>query len=233
MKILLLKLTIISSLRTNCKQGQAQDAALALARAIKARAAKPGDGGTTENVSRNIAGLAEALLLQPPKEGEGEGELGGALVAVNHINLLGWRYFVQHQAWQGRDILQQVLLIQSTTVPPVSFTHVRAGLCGARLRSGGRERGRERDKREIFSVWHAMCGVWHRGSKQRVSVIPSLRVGFLQVDSVWAARGGGVVYVLLSWGTTNQHLRALLEFELPPPTPPPTARFALSVLHFV
>lgn len=43
----------------------------------------------------------------PP--GEGEGELGGAMLAVDHVNRLAWRYFLRNQPFDGELVMQQVL----------------------------------------------------------------------------------------------------------------------------
>lgn len=44
-------------------------------------------------------------------EGESESELEGALLAVEHVNRLAWRYFVQNVPYQGESVMQEVCMI--------------------------------------------------------------------------------------------------------------------------
>lgn len=88
-------------------QGQAPVAAAALERALRIRTLKPGDGPTaTDGVSRTLSGLVDALVRQRPKEGEDK--LRGALAAVDQINRLVWRYFVQQSAFEGQAVMEEV-----------------------------------------------------------------------------------------------------------------------------
>lgn len=88
------------------------DAASALAKALRARALKSDDGvaTATQNAVENLTGLIAALVLPRPAEGEGESGLEGALLAVEHVNRLAWRYFVQNLPYQGDSVMQKVYL---------------------------------------------------------------------------------------------------------------------------
>lgn len=46
-------------------------------------------------------------LLQRPR-GEDESELEGALLAIDHVNRLAWRYFVQNLPYPGESVMQEV-----------------------------------------------------------------------------------------------------------------------------
>ncbi|CAN0053345.1 unnamed protein product [Hapterophycus canaliculatus] len=83
------------------------DAVSALARALRIRALRPDEGMVmaTQDATRNLAGLAKALLHRPLEDGEGE--LAGALSAVDHINRLAWRYFVQKLPYEGESVMQE------------------------------------------------------------------------------------------------------------------------------
>ncbi|CAM9368018.1 unnamed protein product [Ectocarpus fasciculatus] len=90
-------------------QGQLSDAASTLGRALSVRALKPdeGMGTSTQDVTKTLDGLAKSLVHRLPEEGEGE--LGGALLAVDHINRLAWRYFLQKLPYQGESVMKEVL----------------------------------------------------------------------------------------------------------------------------
>lgn len=61
---------------------------------------------STEGLFRNLSGLAKALA-ERPAEGT-EAELAGAMEAVDHINLVAWRYFVQRLPYEGHTVMQKV-----------------------------------------------------------------------------------------------------------------------------
>lgn len=63
-------------------------------------------GMATQDAIKNLDGLAKALVHRPPMEGEGE--LEGALLAVDHINRLTWRYFVESLPYEGESVMQEV-----------------------------------------------------------------------------------------------------------------------------
>lgn len=65
----------------------------------------------TGQATENLGGLAMALLNRP--RAEGESELEGALLAVDHVNRLAWRYFVENLPYQGQSVMQQVILFES------------------------------------------------------------------------------------------------------------------------
>eukprot|EP00903_Cladosiphon_okamuranus_P011928 g11204.t1 len=90
-------------------QGQHAEAASALAKALRARPlkSKQGVAMAPEDVVENLFGLVTALLF--PRPAEGESGLEGALVAVDHVNRLAWRYFVQSLPYQGESVMQEVL----------------------------------------------------------------------------------------------------------------------------
>lgn len=60
----------------------------------------------TEDAVENLFGLVTALLFA--RTSDGESGLEGALVAVDHVNLLAWRYFVQSLPHQGESVMQEV-----------------------------------------------------------------------------------------------------------------------------
>lgn len=62
----------------------------------------------TKGAVENLTGLVAAILFPPQKEDEGE--LEGALLAVDHVNRLAWRYFVQNLPSQGESVMQEVKL---------------------------------------------------------------------------------------------------------------------------
>lgn len=61
---------------------------------------------STQDVTKTLDGLTKSLVQRPPQEGESE--LGGALLAVDHINRLAWRYFVQKLPYQGESVMKEV-----------------------------------------------------------------------------------------------------------------------------
>eukprot|EP00752_Nemacystus_decipiens_P006837 g6139.t1 len=89
--------------------GDYEDAASVLTKALRARELRSDQGVAmaTQDAVENLTGLLTAILL-PPVE-EGEGELEGALLAVDHVNRLAWRYFVQDLPHQGESVMQEVL----------------------------------------------------------------------------------------------------------------------------
>ncbi|CAM9195232.1 unnamed protein product [Ectocarpus sp. 4 AP-2014] len=91
------------------RQGQLSDAASTLGRALSVHALRPDEGmvTSTQDVTKTLNGLAKSLLHRPPEEGESE--LGGAMLAVDHINRLAWRYFVQKLPHQGESVMTEVL----------------------------------------------------------------------------------------------------------------------------
>lgn len=62
----------------------------------------------TRDATKNLEGLVTALLQRPRVEGESE--LDGALLAVDHVNRLAWRYFVQDLPLQGESVMQKVCM---------------------------------------------------------------------------------------------------------------------------
>ncbi|CAM9789777.1 unnamed protein product, partial [Ectocarpus sp. 12 AP-2014] len=91
------------------QQGQLSDAASTLGRALSVHALRPDEGmvTSTQDVTKTLDGLAKSLLHRLPEEDESE--LGGALLAVDHINRLAWRYFVQKLPHQGESVMTEVL----------------------------------------------------------------------------------------------------------------------------
>lgn len=92
-------------------KGHLSDAASALASALQARELTKdkqdiGMGAATQDAITNLDGLAKALGCRSPKDGEGE--LEGALLAVDHINRLAWRYFVQNLPFEGQSVMAEV-----------------------------------------------------------------------------------------------------------------------------
>ncbi|CBJ27925.1 Pc13g00620 [Ectocarpus siliculosus] len=90
------------------RQGQLSDAASTLGRALSVHALRPDEGmvTSTQDVTKTLDGLAKSLIRRPPEGGESE--LGGALLAVDHINPLAGRYFVQKLPHQGESVLQSL-----------------------------------------------------------------------------------------------------------------------------
>lgn len=84
------------------------DAVPPLAKALRVRALRPDEGMVmaTQDVTKNLEGLVKALVHRPLEEGENE--LAGALSAVDHINRLAWRYFVQMLPYEGESVMQEV-----------------------------------------------------------------------------------------------------------------------------
>lgn len=68
--------------------------------------------GSIEGMTQNLGGLVEALSRRGSEDGEtDEGqELKGALAGVEKINLLAWRFFVQHWPFEGQTVMLQVCL---------------------------------------------------------------------------------------------------------------------------
>lgn len=95
-------------------KGQLSEAASTLATALQARELRRdrelkqngGIGAATQDAITNLDGLAKALGRRSPKDGEGE--LEGALLAVDHINRLAWRYFVQNLPFEGHSVMGEV-----------------------------------------------------------------------------------------------------------------------------
>lgn len=90
-------------------KGDLAGAASALAITLHARDLTPAKetGIVTTNAVRNLKGLLEALMHRAPKE-EGEGDLERALLLVDHINRLAWRYFVQRLPHDGYRVMEEV-----------------------------------------------------------------------------------------------------------------------------
>lgn len=55
---------------------------------------------------KNLEGLAKALGHRSFQEGGSD--LDGALLAVDHINRLAWRYFVQNLPFEGQSVMHGV-----------------------------------------------------------------------------------------------------------------------------
>ncbi|CAM9403586.1 unnamed protein product [Pylaiella littoralis] len=91
------------------RQGKRSEAASALATALEARELKPdrGEGTATQDAVKNLEGLAKALGHRSFQEGGSD--LDGALLAVDHINRLAWRYFVQNLPFEGQSVMHGVL----------------------------------------------------------------------------------------------------------------------------
>lgn len=63
----------------------------------------------TQDAVKNLTGLLTAILSSRVKDGEGG--LEGALLAVDHVNRLAWRYFVQNLPYPGETVMQEVILL--------------------------------------------------------------------------------------------------------------------------
>ncbi|CAM9608647.1 unnamed protein product [Ascophyllum nodosum] len=90
------------------RQGRASEAASALEGAVWSRVASQRSEDSVEGMPRTLGGLVEALVRRD-SEGHGEQELEGALAAVDKMNLLAWRYFVQHRPYEGQTVMQKML----------------------------------------------------------------------------------------------------------------------------
>jgi len=100
--------------RTRCssfgklkKQGRSQDAAPPLEGALHARALK---AVAPENAAVTLEGQATALQLDLPVMG-GEGDVEKALLKVDLVNLLGWKYFVQNLSLEGESMMLKVQIM--------------------------------------------------------------------------------------------------------------------------
>lgn len=89
------------------KQGQAAAAASSLTELLRSRSLRS-DHGNSERVSANVLALINAFAEVKPRDGENE--LVSPLNAVEEINRLSWRYFVEHLPWEGQKTLQQVMI---------------------------------------------------------------------------------------------------------------------------
>lgn len=85
------------------------EAVKALEKSLRARAVKRDRHMTlaTEGVASNLASLVAALVGQHPSA-ESQHEFHGALRAVERINLLAWRYFVEQSPYEGQEVMQEV-----------------------------------------------------------------------------------------------------------------------------
>lgn len=103
------------------KGEQLPEAVSALTKALRVRALRPDEGMVvaTDAATRNLEGLVKAFLDLPVEEGQNE--LAGALSAVDHVNRLAWRYFVQKFPYEGESVMQEVGAMQGVGKKNVDF----------------------------------------------------------------------------------------------------------------
>lgn len=67
--------------------------------------------GAIESMTQNLGGLVEALARRGLGEKGEEQELEGALVGVEKINLVAWRFFVKQWPFECQTVMLQVCIV--------------------------------------------------------------------------------------------------------------------------
>lgn len=94
-------------------QGHAAAGAESLTRALRSRSQRLREDHDTQRLLHNLRDLVRALgeVEGSERDGDGDGQgMVSALLAVEEINLLGWRYFIVQDVSQGQTVLQQVCM---------------------------------------------------------------------------------------------------------------------------
>lgn len=93
-------------------EGHAAAGAESLTRALRSRSQRLREDHDTQRLLHNLRDLVRALgeVEGSERDGDGDGQgMVSALLAVEEINLLGWRYFIVQDVSQGQTVLQQAL----------------------------------------------------------------------------------------------------------------------------